>query len=288
MEDISKSDDQQDAESNIPHPEEHQEPSNTEEIIRHDDRPSREAAYFPFMKLSGELRNKVYEELLVVPNAISLTAWEGPFTPNRLHLSNNSLQAQRPSCAILQVSKLIHSEAFPILYGCNTFHCNSVEALNLLLSKKTEYRRSIRSLSFETSGFAPARSIKLLHGCTSLQTLKIHLSLDLVFDDYGLRSPHAIRRLPGLSDLLKLRGIREVEVVEPANLHPIYFAALRRRVDPDALTQQLQVLKRPKSAAMVRRQDDKDYPPEKAKRTVFGKANVKTRSERALEDKEMK
>lgn len=48
------------------------------------------------------------------------------------------------------------------------------------------------------------------------------------------------------------------------------------------LLEALQVLKQPYSEAAIRRQDKKDYPPEKAKRTVFGRANVVTRAETRL------
>ncbi|KAL8989966.1 MAG: hypothetical protein Q9169_008239 [Polycauliona sp. 2 TL-2023] len=243
--------------------------------VQHD-QSSKAAGVFPFMKLSPELRNMVYKEVLVEPKDVLLTVGHEYDPPHVL-----AFNPPQPS-GLLQVSKQIYNEASPIYYRGNTFDCHSVGALHAFLSKLSiENRRSIRSLSFGFFGYAPAKSMKLLQGCTSLKSLKVVIP-HYMMNDYGREMPDGLRDLPGLRDFLKIRGIQELDASRAPNCN--YW----EHMDPEALIEELQVVKLPKTAAMIGRQDLKDYPPERAKRTVYGKANVKTRSERALEDKETK
>lgn len=256
---------------------------NSKVTLKHD-QPAKTAEGFPFMKLPPEVRNMIYKEVLVPPKDIHIqvawcsyarTAYDGLRTINH---------SPRRTCRLLRVSKAVYYEAFPIYFGCNTFYCDGVEALGEFLSKlKKDYRRNVRSLSFHFVGNSPAKSIKLLQGCVSLKSLEIGVTLRML-DDYGLRKPESLKWLPGLNDLMKVRGIQELKVNLPGALFHPYWESLRNQVSPESFIEDLQVLKHPRSEAMIRRQDKKDFPPEKAKRTVFGKANAKTRAEKAMAD----
>ncbi|KAI4232178.1 MAG: hypothetical protein L6R40_007493 [Gallowayella cf. fulva] len=88
-------------------------------------------------------------------------------------------------------------------------------------------------------------------------------------------------RIPGLRELLKVRGIQTMEFHLALSSPP---NTTWESIVPDwqQFLAALEVIKQPYSEAALIRQYKKDYPPEKAKRTVFGKANVATRSERRL------
>ncbi|KAL9011494.1 MAG: hypothetical protein Q9180_009188 [Flavoplaca navasiana] len=102
--------------------------------------------------------------------------------------------------------------------------------------------------------------------------------------EYGLQMPDSLKWLPGLGDLLKVRGIQELDIIVPSALPHSRYYSFNDEMSPESFIKDLQVLKLPRSAASLRRQDEKDFPPEKARRTVFGKANVMTRSEKAMID----
>ena len=96
--------------------------------------------------------------------------------------------------------------------------------------------------------------------------------------------PESLKRLPGLGDLLKVRGIQELQIIVPSALPYSRYYSFNGDVSPEFFIKVLQVLKLPRSATSLRRQDEKDFPPEKARRTVFGRANAMTRAERAMID----
>ncbi|KAL8993694.1 MAG: hypothetical protein Q9169_006158 [Polycauliona sp. 2 TL-2023] len=232
--------------------------------------PARSSTIFPFMKLSAEVRNIVYKEVLVEPEAI--------YIGDGLRVYDHS---PRTTCQLLQVSQAICREAFPVYFGCNTFRCNGIEALGEFLTRlKTEYRRSIRSLSFLFDSFTtPAKSIRLIQGCVSLRNLEITIP-PRVLREYGTHEPDSLKWLPGLKDLRKVRGIENLKInMPPGTFEWDRFAEV---ADPQLFIKKLQIVKQPRSRFVIKRQDEKDFPEEKSKRTVFGKANVKTRSERAM------
>ncbi|KAI4269479.1 MAG: hypothetical protein LQ337_007260 [Flavoplaca oasis] len=238
----------------------------------------------PLMKLPPEIRNMIYEMVLFVPDptGIQLARLSRYPTLRAAHDGLRTIRhSPRKTCQLLQVCKEIYHEASLIYYRHNTFFCNGVEALGEFLTRLTiQQRRNIRSLSFHfNDGHAPAKSMRLLQGCVSLRALTISFTR-YTLHDYGLRMPDSMKWLPGLGDLLKVRGIQELDIVLPlAFPYPPYHSFIG-----EAFIEDLQVLKLPRSAASLRRQDDKDFPPDKARRTVFGKANVKTRSEQAMID----
>ncbi|KAL8851890.1 MAG: hypothetical protein Q9221_003213 [Calogaya cf. arnoldii] len=236
-------------------------------------RPTRTAESFPFMELSSELRNMIYKDVLVAPCPIDIEV-------------RNYYGRTSPT-----FPKRLHNETRPIYFNYNTFRCDSFQALRVFLSiLKPEYRRCIRSLDFEFWGEAPAQAMKLLQGCVDLQYLQIDFAIWTLFD-YRARKTRSLA-FPGFNDLIKLRGIQRLQVNPPKGYltGTVHWRAVME--DIDSIKNDLQVIKQPKSEAMIRRQQKREFPTEKAKRTVYGKANVMTRSEKAManerqeEDKE--
>ncbi|CAO1596975.1 hypothetical protein XANCAGTX0491_000802 [Xanthoria calcicola] len=267
------------------------------------DREAKTAQGFPFMKLPPEVRNMVYKEVLEDTSIINLIALGDTkkvrevrgkpallrYDPEMPPVTPYS-QGQSDRLMLLRASKAIHDEAYPVYYGRNTFFCRGFSALRGFLGTlKPEYRRSIRSLSFYVWGDPAAKSIRLLQGCVSLQYLHIDCTTVRLWDD--LKSDSVI---PGYNELLKLRGIRSLQIRRPvkAGFYRLGGQPYRtiRPADTHAyweeIIEELQVLKQPRSEAMVRRQDWKDFPLENTKRTVYGRANVQTRSERAIADQD--
>lgn len=235
---------------------------------------------FPFMKFPLELRQMVYKELLVMPWPITTDA---PYCCYYLrkhltHVLHNDGQLHEycplVTCQIRQVSKALHIETTPIYFGHNTFKFRNLNALSFFLTKlKSESRRSITSLIVRYEGGHPARSMKLLRSCFALRRLSIDCTWETM--RYGQFPWYTIR---GLKDLLQIRGIQTLELKKPTPREPFGFAAYEWQDFLEAL----QVLKQPYTEAAIRRQYKKKYPPEKAKRTLFGRANVVTRAETAL------
>ena len=275
----------------------------TKSVILKQDREAKTAQGFPFMKLPPEVRNMIYREFLEDTSIINLIALGDPkkvrevsgkpvlsrYDPGMPPVIPYS-QGQFDPLLLLRASKAIHDEAYPVYYGRNTFFCRGFAALRGFLGRlKREYRRNIRTLGFDMWGNPAAKSIRLLQGCASLQYLHIDCRGVRLWDN--LRSDSV---LPGYTELLKLRGIRSLQILRPVK-NDIYRLGsqtyrILRPADTDAYWEQiiedLQVLQQPRSEAMVRRQDCKDFPLENTKRTVYGKANVQTRSERAIADQD--
>ncbi|KAI4216450.1 MAG: hypothetical protein LQ349_009101 [Xanthoria aureola] len=267
------------------------------------DREAKTAQGFPFMKLPPEVRNMIYKEVLEDTSIINLIALGDTkkvrevrgkpvllrYDPEMPPVTPYS-QGQFDPLLLLRASKAIHDEAYPVYYGRNTFFCRGLAALRGFLGRlKREYRRSIRSLGFDMWGDPAAKSIRLLQGCVSLQDLHIDCRGVRLWDN--LRSDSV---LPGYNELLKLRGIRSLQILRPVkdDIYRLGSQTYRIILPADTheyweeIIEDLQVLKQPRSEAMVRRQDWKDFPLENTKRTVYGKANVQTRSERAIADQD--
>ncbi|KAL8959580.1 MAG: hypothetical protein Q9193_003585 [Seirophora villosa] len=217
---------------------------------------------FPFMKLPSEIRVMIYKEVLVAPSevAVHYRSWWILHTTIEDHAGDEEFHSPALTCRIFRVSKTIYAEAMPIYFGCNTFAFVSLDILSVLNKLKPDFRRSIRSLSINFWGLTPAKTIRCWKN-EFLPLLKAH----------------------GVNDLLKLRGIEELKVENAS-----HYAMEDFIKGWEAFVGALQVLKQPRNAVTLRRQDRKDYPPEKAKRTVFGKTNVTTRSERVLNEERSK
>ncbi|KAL8650467.1 MAG: hypothetical protein Q9210_003808 [Variospora velana] len=233
---------------------------------------------FPFMKLPPEIRVMVYKEVLVAPSevAVHYRVWWILHTTIEDRAGDDEYHSPALTCRIFRASKTLYAEAMPIYFGCNTFSFASLDVLSLLDKLKPDYRRNIRSMSINFWGYTPAKSVKLLQGCISLRRLVLRVGYRTI-RCWKNESFLPLLKSQGVNDLLKLRGIEELKV-ENAN-----HSAMQDIIKGwTPFVEGLQVLKQPRKAITLRRQDKKDYPPAKAKRTVFGKTNVKTRSERLL------
>ncbi|KAL8688015.1 MAG: hypothetical protein Q9218_005968 [Villophora microphyllina] len=223
-------------------------------------------APFPFMKLPLELRNMVYREILQRPKSI---------IPYRLYYWRRNIESLVPTCRIFLVSKALYDEAVLIFFGYNTFDFISMDILEEhLATMKVECRRQIRSIVVGLSGDRRTEAAKLLRRCVSLR----HLSIGLGGSSFRFATPHPpwVLKPWGVQELLKVRGLNIVEVVN------LCSTGGRLREEDSALLKALQVLKQPYSAAALRKQDKVDFPPKKAQRSVYGKTNVMTRSERKM------
>ncbi|KAI4099401.1 MAG: hypothetical protein LQ339_005993 [Xanthoria mediterranea] len=251
------------------------------------DREAKTAQGFPFMKLPPELRNMVYKEVLANPGIIDVGELSDCYPRSSLPQIETWGDPPGNTCQLLRASKAIHDEAYPVYFGRNIFACWSFPALRGFLGRlKREYRRSIRSISFDFWGNFAAKTIRLLQGCISLQYLHIDFTrVRLLWDTPTSAS------VPGLNELMKIRGIRSLHISRRPNYTTHRLGT--RTIGPaeiDAywgkVIEDLQVLEQPRSEAMVRRQDWKEFPLENTKRTVYGRANVQTRSERAIADQD--
>ncbi|KAI4161826.1 MAG: hypothetical protein LQ342_004517 [Letrouitia transgressa] len=220
---------------------------------------------FAFMSLPVEIRRMVYKEILVMPDEIC----DGSWVPNRWHDPKTQPRVRQ----FLLTSKTIYFESMPVYFGLNTFHFHMMSSMeDFLKHTAVDHRRRIRRVSFALYGYAPARSLKLLRECVSLQYL--HVRAGILSTHWGKNN--MLMGAYGVNDLLKIRGIRKLEIT--CNDPPGY----RTPGDWDCFVGALQLLKQPHTPQFLRLQEKKDYPPDKAKRMIFGKSNVITRSEAKL------
>ena len=241
---------------------------------------------FPFMKLCPEIRNMVYEELLVMPGMVGI---EYRFIDHRVQIvefvhsseaSKTKLDInQKSTRALLGTSKAIYEEASHFYFRSNHFYFEDVDLLEVFVQKmRPDFRRLIRRVTVNYSGRAPARAMRSLATCIGL----LELTLKFSFDTYlCIRAPYTFMTLIGFKDLLKIRGLTDVKIdTEAMDTHP--FRDIRDFRMKDELASALQILKKPHNPGNLKKQEKKDYPKGKSQRTVFGKANVITRTEKKI------
>ncbi|KAL9609674.1 MAG: hypothetical protein Q9167_005583 [Letrouitia subvulpina] len=218
---------------------------------------------FPLMRLPAEIRRMVYKEILVMPGEVGIPMPK-PF---------RDYKTQPYVRKFFLTSKAVYAEAMPIYFGLNTFYFHKMSYMeDFLKHTAVDHRRCIRRVSFKFYGTAPARALKLLRECVSLEYL--HVKAGVLYT-LGGKHEH-LMSAHGLNNLLKIRGIKKLEVT--CNDPPDRYSP----IDWDCFLGALQLLKEPHTPQFLRLQEKKDYPPDKAKRTVFGKTNVITRSEAKL------
>ncbi|TGO44466.1 hypothetical protein BCON_0514g00050 [Botryotinia convoluta] len=82
--------------------------------------PRSQTSKLNFLDLTIEIRLKIYEELLVAPEPLSLIFTSSPGDPAQLIAVREDSDCLSPQ--LLRVSKQIHHEATPLLYSNNQFH----------------------------------------------------------------------------------------------------------------------------------------------------------------------
>ncbi|KAI4251078.1 MAG: hypothetical protein LQ352_005079 [Teloschistes flavicans] len=222
-------------------------------------------APFPFMKLPLEIRRMIYKDILRQSTDILVQGFLWWWTEDH---------AIATHCRIFLVSKAFHQEAMPIYFGCNTFSFGCTWVLTCGTKKlNVDYRRQIRSIEITWGSDCCSSAAKFLQSCVSLRRLSIKFDGSL-FHWFVVPGQRPVFKAWGVGELLKVRGIRDLDLTISSGDH--------YSKEYEELFQKLQVLRQPYSAAALRRQDKIDYPPKKAQRSVFGKANVVTRSERKM------
>ncbi|KAL9588650.1 MAG: hypothetical protein Q9203_002544 [Teloschistes exilis] len=217
---------------------------------------------FPFMKLPMEIRSMIYQDVLQQAEDIRVEGFL-----SRLSCDH----AVATHCRIFLVSKAFYQEAMPIYFGCNTFDFVCTAVLHYVVRNlSVVYRRQFRSIKISWDRYDCSGAAKFLQGCVSLRRLNIQFQGSLF---RWCLIPDQIKPW-GVGELLKVRGIIDLELnISHWDHYPKHYKEL---------VEKLQVLKQPYSVAALRRREKIDYPPKKAQRRVFGKANVVTRSERKM------
>lgn len=256
-------------------------------VEQSDDKP------FPFMKLPLELRAEVYKQHLIMAGTIASIGRVYPHPHLRIHLRNYCGIHEPPHHEdqnidlsvrrLWAVSKTIYYEAIPVFFRYNDFDFETLDLVLQFLSQiGPTSRRNISSMSFNYTGKAPAKAIRLLKECVGLRSLAIRISHDItsVIPFRAFSYTYDLMRVWGMKDLLKIRGIETLEIKqEPPQYPSTAYDAIHAKIP--VFEAALQVLKQPHNPAHLTRQEKKDYPL-KATRTVFGMANVKTRTEKKL------
>ena len=273
------------------------------EVALTSDRPKVPDQPFRLMDLPLELRSMIFRQFLVMPGPVlfrcmaykqmvpfaraesvgveDLRRWTyeeslGSFVESEIIRQSSLLN-------IFSASKTIYRETVPLYFGCNEFDFKSLDYMEQFLSKVgAECRWQIASITINYKGKAPAKAVKRLTECVGLRRLTLHINTHS-FGRVDPRTPNEVR-LIGMSDLLRIRGLDRIDIVNHAGKYTYFTTKLFTTEDlVDGLREHLEVLKLPRDPKQLKRQERKDFPT-KSKRTVFGAANVVTRSEKQLQD----
>ncbi len=228
---------------------------------------------FPFMKLPQEVRLMVYKEHLVLPGPISTVGsrWGGAALCVKLRRDcvlhqpshRSYIPLDQSVFGLFSASKSNYKQSVSMFFRHNDFRFANLNQLSSFLSRiSVEARRSIAAVYVGYGGATPARTFKLLKECVGLRRLTLELSqssigtIPWVSKSAGFK----LMKIYRLSDLLKVRGLTEVEV----ELGTPEIDGFIRSFDDEwvVFKKTLQVLKQPHSAAQLKRQEKKDYPQE--------------------------
>lgn len=221
--------------------------------------PLSEDVSFPFMKLPLELRNKVYEEFLVLPGSIKIKTMRRKSSQGDTQKAQNLKLKKGHVSNLFATSRAIYHESVPVYFGLNIFYFPKLDILAKFLSKiGPSCRRKIRSISVLYWGKTPAKAAKLLGECIGLRHLT--LSFDLLSERCLPRRNRIMMKIYGLKDLLRIRGLGSLRIeVEDIGLLPQHWSSMAFEDLPE-FEEAMQVCKQPRSAAQLARQDKKDYP----------------------------
>ncbi|MCJ1470345.1 hypothetical protein MMC07_008990 [Pseudocyphellaria aurata] len=212
------------------------------------------AVGFPFLKLPPEVRDMVLKELLVMPGPID--TGRKSIMPPRVLIRNqekNVYSKHPPIFGAFLLSKQTRQAALSIYFGCNGFIARHLTALaHFLYNIGADACNAIRKISIEIKRLRNARkAFKLLAQCGSLRSLQFAITPKLFWTDYDVT---AFVDLPGVQDLLKIRGVQELEVVEGDPR----FIDERLPWSKESILQALQILKEPRDSQKQRRLPPKE------------------------------
>ena len=251
---------------------------------------------FRLMDLPLELRCMIFRELLVMPGPVFIKyvyregqvgvyarpARVAPGPPKGFwyeELNGSNLIRQSSLLSIFSASKTIYRETVPLYFGCNHFDFVDLDRMEQFLNQVgAEYRWQIASISVRYYGKAPARAVKRLRECVGLRVLR----LDITSYSFGRGDPNTPHETPllAMKDLLRIRGLDSIDlsVIGGDSLY-VSDTLVPTHNLAERLEKRLKVLTEPRDPKQLKRQEKKDFPT-KAKRTIFGAANVVTRSEK--------
>ena len=175
---------------------------------------------FPFMKLPGEIRNRIYKMAVVEAKTIDTTGlfseqkcnWNGH---RYIGAPSNGLET---ALTLKLTSRAVGNEAAAMFFRENTFYCclASFGGGDFLRMINPLERQILRSLEICMDFSTGKRHFSLLRKCTGLRQLSLEFgncSVLSVHDNVSLLASHSkIRRMAGMNQLMCLRGLKEVEV----------------------------------------------------------------------------
>ncbi|KAK5720508.1 hypothetical protein LTR17_014909 [Elasticomyces elasticus] len=152
--------------------------------------------YFPFMELPPELRQMVYEIVLLEENSRNIdidsykpsglsrrpvqsgfrsTSRDGPHHGLTWDKSRGKWMGQPPSnMGLLRVSHQVRRETAPVVYGLQTFHCHGMSPMEVFLETIGDMRGYLKHLPIKEYGYklGKQRSIfSLLRDARSLRSI---------------------------------------------------------------------------------------------------------------------
>ena len=173
------------------------------------------------MEFAPEIRNIIYCALLVMPGPIhvqderpaytDITRPEGGWESLRRSAHLSQIIYQIDVMGLLFTSKTIYCETLPLYYSQNTFRLFSSHGLKKLADKLgPQPCEHITKLSILWAGPALAKDARVLGTFSGLQELELDITAFYTFKkstDQNLQV-----KVYGLKDLLRIRGLRKLEV----------------------------------------------------------------------------
>lgn len=207
------------------------------------------------MGFPPEIRNIIYDALLVMPNPVRVrdnsaaSAMGGEQGWNSLGVEWSIHQTDVMGLSV--TCKTIYCETVPVYFSQNTFEFMNSYALKRFSDQLgPEPRRHVTKLSVEWRGAALGRAAKSLQTFTGLRQLEIdYASLYTFRRNTGQKLQVKIY---GLKDLLCIRGLDEIKVQCRSTVQDIESSTDYTKEQIDALNRSLEVLKQPRVVASVR------------------------------------
>ncbi|KAK3624207.1 hypothetical protein LTR56_021143 [Elasticomyces elasticus] len=182
---------------------------------------------FPFLSLSAELRNIIYELHLSIAGTVEPSTKE-PTSALKRSTALSDANVPESVLSLLAVNRQIHDEAVGIFYHVNalvfpdTLHLHA-----FILALGSKRQECVRDLTIHYADYAPGGlsltelAFSQLKRLTGLRTLKIILQGDIAKkiigsswnSNYHMRSanPASVR---GMKELFELRGVTSIEVTD--------------------------------------------------------------------------
>ena len=257
---------------------------------------------FELMKLPAEIRRMIFREFLVMPSRIGFHRHgmlDGqvarkfppfalvedrplpPFWPYEWPtIKETEIIRQSGRLKIFLVSKTIYRETVPLYFGHNIFNFDCGDSLGKFLSTiGPDCRWQLARVQCCWMGHC-TRAAKILPKCVGLRELSLKIT-SFSLGCSGLTGPDT--RLVGMEDLLRVRGLDKLSIHTFGPCHYTtcpghqYVDGVRRECPSLTIIKNaLEVLKQPHNIKKLKRQEERDFPV-KAKRLVYGEANVTTR-----------